>query len=56
MKDEQKHLPDSSKLLGTAEGLQITIDWVMQRGILAQFRGARDALYCLPNPITSTYD
>ncbi len=28
------HLPDSSKLLVTAEGLWKTIKWVMQRGIL----------------------
>jgi hypothetical protein len=34
-----------SKLLGTAEGLQKTTRWVMQREILRQFREARDALY-----------
>jgi hypothetical protein len=43
--DEQGHLPDFSKLLGTAEGLRKTIRWVIQRGILGQFRGARDTLY-----------
>ncbi len=45
LRDEQGHLPDFSKLLGTAEGLQKTTKWVMQRGILGLFRGARDALY-----------
>jgi hypothetical protein len=44
-KDELGHLPDVSKLLVTAEGLRKTTKWVMQRGILGQFRGARDALY-----------
>jgi hypothetical protein len=45
LRDEQGHLHDFSKLLGTAEGLQKTTKWVMQRGILGQFRGARDLLY-----------
>jgi hypothetical protein len=45
LRDEQGHLPDFSKLLGTADGLRKTTKWVMQRGILGQFRGARDALY-----------
>jgi hypothetical protein len=31
--------------LGTAEGLQNITRWVMQRGILGQFWGARDVLY-----------
>ncbi len=44
LRDDQGHLPDFSKLLGTAEGLRKTTKWVMQRGILGQFRGARDAL------------
>ncbi len=48
LRDEQGHLPDFSKLLGTAEGLRKTTRWVMQRGILGQFRGARDALYGPP--------
>jgi hypothetical protein len=39
------YLPGFSKLLGTAEGLHKTTKWVMQRGILGQFRGARDMLY-----------
>ncbi len=34
-----------SPRVGTAEGLRKTTKWVMQRGILGQFRGARDALY-----------
>ncbi len=29
----------------TSEGLQKTTKWLMQREILGQFRGARDALY-----------
>jgi hypothetical protein len=45
LRDEQGHLPDLLKLLGPAEGLQKTTKWVMQRGILGQFRGARDALH-----------
>jgi hypothetical protein len=38
----------SSRLLGTAEGLQKTSRWVMQREILGQFRGARGTLYGPP--------
>jgi hypothetical protein len=30
LRDEQGHLPDFSKLLGTAEGLRKTTKWVMQ--------------------------
>ncbi len=45
LRDEQGHLPNFSKLLGTAEGLQKTNKWVMQRGIVGQFWGARDMLY-----------
>jgi hypothetical protein len=45
LRDEQGHLPDFSKLLGTTEGLQKTTRWVMQRGILGQFRRDRDTLY-----------
>jgi hypothetical protein len=45
LRDEQGHLPDFLKLLGTAEGLRKISKLVMQRGILGQFRGARDALY-----------
>jgi hypothetical protein len=43
--DEQGHLPNFLKSLEMAEGLQKTTKWVMQRGILGQFRGARDLLY-----------
>ncbi len=39
------NLLEYSKLLGTAEGLQKTTKCVMQREMLRQFRGARDALY-----------
>jgi hypothetical protein len=39
-----------SRLLGTVEGLRKTTKWVMQRGILGQFRGAREALYGTPTP------
>jgi hypothetical protein len=52
LKDEQGHHPDISKFFGTAGRLQRTTKWVMQGGILGQFRGARDALY---GP-TLTYD
>jgi hypothetical protein len=45
LRDEQGHLPDFTKLLGTAERLRKTTRWVMQKGIFGQFRGARDALY-----------
>jgi hypothetical protein len=45
LRDEQGHLPDLSKLIGTAERLRKTTRWVMQRGILGQFRGARNELY-----------
>jgi hypothetical protein len=45
LRDQMGHLPDFSKLLGTAERLRKTTKWVMQRGILGQFRGARGALY-----------
>jgi hypothetical protein len=48
LRDEQEHLPDYTLLLETAEGLQIITSQVMQRGILGQYRGARDALYGLP--------
>jgi hypothetical protein len=56
LRDEQGHLPDFSKLLGTAEGLRKTTRWVMQRGILGQFWGARDALYGLPLPLSPAPD
>jgi hypothetical protein len=48
LRNEHGHLPDFSKLLGTADGLQKTTKWVMQKGILGQFREARDALYGPP--------
>jgi hypothetical protein len=54
--DKQGHLPDFSKLLGTAEGLQKTTRWVMQREILVQFRGARDALYGPSISLSSAYN
>jgi hypothetical protein len=56
LRDEQGHLPDFSKLLGTAEGLRKTTKWVMQRGILGQFRGARDALYGPPLSLSPAQD
>jgi hypothetical protein len=48
--------PDFSRLLGTADGLQKTTRWVMQRGILGQFRGARGMLYDPPTSISTTHD
>ncbi len=56
LRDEQGHLPNFSKLLGTAEGLRKTTKWVMQRGILGQFRGARDALYGPPLSLSPAQD
>jgi hypothetical protein len=56
LRDEQGHLPDFSKLLGTAEGLRKTTKWAMQRGILGQFRGARDALYGPPLSLSPAQD
>ncbi len=47
LRNELGHLPDISMLLGTADGLQKTTRWVMQRGILGQFRGARSTLWPL---------
>jgi hypothetical protein len=45
LRDEQGYLPDFSNLFGTAEGRRKTTEWVTQRGILGQFRGARNELY-----------
>jgi hypothetical protein len=56
LRDEQGHLPDFAKFLGTADGLRKTTKWVMQRGILGQFRGARDALYGPPLSLSPTQD
>ncbi len=56
LRDEQGHLPNFSKLLGTAEGLRKTTKWVMQREILGQFRGARDLLYGSPFSLSRALD
>ncbi len=56
LRDEHGHLPDFSKLLGTAEGLRKTTRWVMQRGILGQFRGAREVLYGPPLSLSPAQD
>jgi hypothetical protein len=40
-----KHYIMPHIVLGTTEGLRQSTKWMMQRGILGQFRGARDALY-----------
>jgi hypothetical protein len=56
LRDGLRYLPDFSRLLGTADGLQKTTRWVMQRGILGQFRGVRDMLYGPPTPASLTYD
>jgi hypothetical protein len=45
-----------SKLLGTADGLRKTTKWVMQRGILGQFRGARNTLYGPPLSLSPAQD
>jgi hypothetical protein len=49
-------LANFSRLLGTADGLQKTTRWVMQRGILGQFRGARGMLYDPPTSVSPTHD
>jgi hypothetical protein len=56
LRDEHGHLPDFSKLLGTADGQRKTTRWVMQRGILGQFRGARNALYGPPLFLPPAHD
>jgi hypothetical protein len=56
LRDEQGHLPDFSKLLGTAKGLQKTTKWVMKRGILGQFREASDVLYGSPLSLSPALD
>jgi hypothetical protein len=56
LRDEQGHLPNFSELLGTADGLRKTTKWVMQRGILGQFRRARYALYGPPLSHSPTQD
>ncbi len=56
LRDELGHLPESSRLLGTAGGLQITTRWVMQREILGQFRGARGVLYGPPTSVSPTHN
>jgi hypothetical protein len=51
-----RHLQVFSWLLGTADGLRKTTRWVMQRGILGQFRGARGMLYDPPTSVFPTHD
>jgi hypothetical protein len=53
-RDEMGHLLDFLRLLGTADGLCKTTRWVMQRGILGQFRGARGMLYDPPTSVSPT--
>jgi hypothetical protein len=56
LRDELGHLPNFSKFLGTVDGIRKTTRWVMQRGILGQFRGARDMLYGPPIPTSPTHN
>ncbi len=56
LRDELGHLPDFSRLLGTTDGLRKPTGWVMQRGILGQFRGARGMLYDPPTSVSLTHD
>jgi hypothetical protein len=56
LRDKQGHLPNFSRLLGTDDGLRKTTRWVMQRGILGQFRGARDKLYGHPTQVFPSQD
>jgi hypothetical protein len=53
---EWEHLHDYSRLLRTADGLRKSTKQVMQRGILGQFRGARDTLYGLCTPSSPMHD
>jgi hypothetical protein len=41
---------------GTADGLRKTTRWVMQRGILEQFRGTRVMLYDPPTSVSPTHN
>jgi hypothetical protein len=43
-------MPDFLKLLGTAEGLQKTTKWVMQRGIWDSSEGPGTRSMALPSP------
>jgi hypothetical protein len=45
LRDEQGHLHGYLKFVGTAGGLGKAIKWLVHRGILGQFRGAREALH-----------
>jgi hypothetical protein len=54
MRNKEGHLPDFLRLLRTADGLQKTTKWVMLKGILGQFRGAKDMLYGPLTPASST--
>ncbi len=45
LRDSQGRLPDFKQLLSTPEGLQKVTRWVIQRGILGQYRRARGFLY-----------
>ncbi len=45
LRDNQGHLPDFKQLLTTPTGLQKVTKWVIQRGILGQYRRARGFLY-----------
>jgi hypothetical protein len=56
LREGRGHLLNFSKLLGTAEGLRKTTKWVMQRGILGQFRGAIDLLYGSPLSLSPALD
>ncbi len=45
LRDNQGHLPDFKQLLTTPTGLQKVTKWVIERGILGQYRRARGFLY-----------
>ncbi len=49
LRDEQGHMPEFSRLLKTADRLQRSTKWVIQRGILEQFWGANELLH---GPVT----
>ncbi len=49
LRDDLGHLPDISRLLGTADGLLKTTRRVTKRGIFGQLSGARGMLYGPPN-------
>jgi hypothetical protein len=51
LRDNHGHLPDFKQLLTTPTGIQKVTKWVIERGILGQYRRARGFLYP-PGPVS----